>query len=510
MAVVTPPDLPGWRAILTVDFEHLSISIGFAHVMTLDDETVADSSTHHTLPRLNVASLNTGQPTTTRRVCTEANVPTPSLAIEDTVGTLVPAGFAGRPWQFNGVGARLRSMTERNDAKTPLGETIRLGKVYGIQLGAHWSVLVIGWLLVWALADGTFPVEAPGASSTACWLVATATVVLFWAGLLAHEVAHSVVATRLGVPVEGITLWLFGGVSRLRRDAQDPAAELRIAVAGPAASVVIALAWAALAGGMATIDGPDLLVAASTWLAIINGMLAVFNLVPAAPLDGGRILHAVVWRRSGNQSQATITATNAGRAFGYVLIGIGVLVLAAGDLSGLWFAFLGWFLLSAARAEATHVLVHEALAGVRIRDVMSADPVTAPAQTTIAELIDEYLLRYHCSAFPLVDPNGRVAGVITLRRLKHVLPQQRANVHALDVAWPVHEVAAAAPDEPVVELIDRIAATNGGDGRALVFEHGRLIGIVSPTDLNRAVELARLHPPTTDAQTGDDKRGEKS
>jgi Zn-dependent protease/CBS domain-containing protein len=382
-----------------------------------------------------------------------------------------------------------------------LHETIRLGRVRGIQLGAHWSVVVIGWLLVWALADVTLPELAPGSSDLTYWAVAVVLVVLFWAALLAHEVAHSLVAIRLGVEVEGITLWLFGGVSRLHGEAATPDDELRIAIAGPATSLGIAVVAGALAAGSAALGGPDLLVAALGWLGAINLMLALFNLIPAAPLDGGRVLHALVWRRSGDRSQATITATNAGRTFGYVLIGLGVLLVAAGDIGGVWFVFLGWFLLAAARAEQTHVLVHDALAGVRVRDVMTADLVTAPADVSVAELLEEHVLRHHCSAFPLTDTSGALVAFITLRQIKAVPAPARASVTAREAGVPIEEVPRAAPGDPVLDLLDRIEAGRAGDGRALVFDGDRAVGIVSPTDLNRAVELARLRGSRPEAPT---------
>jgi Zn-dependent protease len=356
-------------------------------------------------------------------------------------------------------------------------ETIRLGRVRGIQLGAHWSVVVIGWLLAWALADVTLPELAPGFSDLAYWAVAVVLVVLFWAALLAHEVAHSLVAIRLGVEVEGITLWLFGGVSRLHGEAVTPDDELRIAIAGPATSIGIAVVAGVLAAGAAALGGPDLLVAALGWFGAINVMLGLFNLIPAAPLDGGRVFHALVWRRSGDRSQATIAATNAGRTFGYVLIGLGVLLVAAGGIGGIWFVFLGWFLLSAAKAEQTHVLVHDALAGVRVRDVMSSDLITAPAAISVSELLEEHVLRHHCSAFPLTDARGIPVAFITLRQIKAVPAAQRGTVRAGD---------------RVLDLVDRITQAKAGDGRALVFEDDRAVGIVSPTDLNRALELARL------------------
>ena len=371
-------------------------------------------------------------------------------------------------------------------------ETIRLGRFRGIELGAHWSVLVIGWLLAWALADGQFPSDAPGSDPVLYWLAAVVAVVIFWGALLAHELAHSLVATRHGVEVDGITLWLFGGVSRLRGEARTPADELRIALAGPATSVTIAAIFGAFAGSAAALGAPELLVAMSTWLAVINAMLAGFNLVPAAPLDGGRVLHALVWRRSGDRSTATMTATNAGRWFAYALIGLGVVLVSIGNLGGFWFAFLGWFLLNAARAEAGHALLQEAITGMRVRDVMTPEPFTASADATIDRLLEDQFLRHHCSAFPLLDHLGRVRSLITLRQVKSVLPDRRSVLQGFEVGWPVDEVPHASPGEPVIDLLERLAGAEGGDGRALVFDDDQLVGIVSPTDISHALELAVL------------------
>jgi Zn-dependent protease len=353
-------------------------------------------------------------------------------------------------------------------------------------------VLVIGWLLVWGLADGQLPSDAPHYATIWYWLAAIAAVVIFWAGLLAHELAHSLVATKRGVEVAGITLWLFGGVSRLRGETSTPADELRVALAGPATSIAIGGAFGVIALSTSALGGPDLLTATTSWLAIINGLLAVFNLVPAAPLDGGRVLHAVLWRRSGDRDQATIAATNAGRGFAYVMIAAGVVLVGVGELSGIWFAFLGWFLMNAARAEATHVLVREALLGITVEDVMTRDPLTAPAHLTVARVLDEHMLVHHCSAFPLVGEQGRVVSLVTLRQVKNVFPERRAEIRAEEVAWPVDQLVRAQPDEPVTALLERLAATDAGDGRALVFDDDRLVGIVSPTDLTHALDVALL------------------
>ncbi len=369
-------------------------------------------------------------------------------------------------------------------------ESIHLGRVRGIPIGMHWSVLVIAGLLAWGLADGILRDAAPGYPAATYWIVAVVTAVCFFSALLAHELSHSLVANRHGVVVDGITLWLFGGVSRLRTEAHEPAVELRIAVAGPLVSLAIAAIAGVIALGLDAAGGPALGVAAFGWLAFINAVLAVFNLAPAAPLDGGRILHAVVWRHSGDHDHATQVATDAGVTFGYLLVALGVLMLAAaGNIGGVWFAVLGWFLVNAAKAESTHVMLEAALAKVRVRDVMTADPIVVPDDTTVGELIDDWFLRHHCSAFPVVDRAGDVSGLVTLRRLRSLRAYERGQL-AIDVARPIAEVPKAAPDESLLAVLERLAPHE--DGRVLVFEAGRLVGIISPTDVNRSLDLAGL------------------
>ena len=373
-----------------------------------------------------------------------------------------------------------------------MNESIRLGRFRGVEFGAHWSVLVIGALLVWALAVATLPELAPHYAATEYWLTAAVTVVGFWGALLAHELAHSVIAIRTGLAVDGITLWLLGGISRLHGEPATPDDELHIALAGPAMSFAIALGTGISATAVDTMGGPALAAGALAWLAAVNLLLAVFNLAPGAPLDGGRVLHAIVWRRSGDRVAATVTATNGGRYVGYTLLGTGFLLVVLGDVGGLWFALLGWFLVTAARAEATTLLIRDALGGVRVTDVMTAHPITAPADITVATLLDEYVLHHHCSTFPVTDSSGHVTGLVTLRRVRGVEPQARAIRTVSSIAVPIDRVPRARPDEPLLSLVDRLGPGAEGDGRALVFDDGTLVGIVSPTDLNRALDVARL------------------
>jgi Zn-dependent protease/CBS domain-containing protein len=373
-----------------------------------------------------------------------------------------------------------------------VNESLRLGRFRGIEVGAHWSVLVIGALLVWSLAVGTLPALAPGNSAAAYWLVATAAVIAFWAALLAHEFAHSVVAIRTGLTIDGITLWLLGGVSQLHGEAATPDDELRIALAGPVTSFAIALGAGTLATAVETVGGPTLFVAALGWLAAVNLLLAVFNLAPGAPLDGGRVLHAIMWRRSGDRAAATLIATKSGQLVGYSLVGVGFLLVVLGNLGGLWFVLLGWFLVGAARVEASNLLLRDALGGVRVADVMTARPITAPGDITVTTLLDDYVLGRHCSAFPITDGSGQITGLVTLRQVRGIAPSERTVRDVASIASPIDQVPRGRPDEPVLALLDRMGPSAAGDGRALVFDDGRLVGIVSPTDLNRALDVARM------------------
>ncbi len=374
-----------------------------------------------------------------------------------------------------------------------MGPTVRLGRIAGIEVRLHWSVLVIMLLFTWSLADATLPSLAEGSTAAAYWTAAALAVVVFFASLLAHELAHSVVARRSGVVVDSITLWLLGGVSQLHGDMRTPRDELRIAAAGPLTSLGLGAGFGLLALATSAAGGPDLAVAAVGWLGALNIMLAVFNLVPGAPLDGGRLLHAWVWHRTGDRSAATAAAARAGARVGYTLIGLGVVLLLLGDLAAAWFVLLGWFLLSASQAEATDALVRTALASVRVRDVMTESPTTVPASASVATLVDEWFMKRGCSAFPVIDDRGAVTGLVTLTKVRSIGSDRWDSLAITDVADPRDTLAVGSPAEPLTDLLPRMSAAVGGAGRALVFDDdGSLIGIVSPSDVQRAIERAAL------------------
>jgi len=235
-----------------------------------------------------------------------------------------------------------------------VNESLRLGTIKGIRVGMHWSLLVILWLLVASLAGYQFPNAAPGHTSAAYWLAAVVAAVAFYASLVAHELAHALVARRRHIEVEGIVLWLLGGMSKLRGDANSASDENRISIVGPATSAALALVFFVLSRIAGAGHPASLAAAVLGWLGWLNGLLAAFNLVPAFPLDGGRVLRALVWHFTGDKQRATRVAAAAGTAFGYGFIALGVVgfVFGGGSFNGVWLGLIGWFLISGSRAEA--------------------------------------------------------------------------------------------------------------------------------------------------------------
>jgi Zn-dependent protease/CBS domain-containing protein len=374
-----------------------------------------------------------------------------------------------------------------------VAQSVRIGRVAGVEIEAHWSWLLVVGLIVWSLADGVFPATNPGLSDGAYVAMAGVATILFFAALTLHELGHAVQARREGVAIDGITLWVFGGVARLRGQMPSSGAELRIALAGPA--VTLALAAVCLLVALA-LPLPDAVDGVIFWLGQINLYLLVFNLLPALPLDGGRALRAVLWARRRDFVSASRTAARLGRGFGQVLIAGGVvLVLLVGDLGGLWLALIGWFLLGAADAELEGATAREALAGLTVADLMVPDPVVVEADTSVQAFINQAFLPTRHTAYPVLDL-GRAAGIVSFR---NALELPRA-------AWPATAVrqimvdareACVDPDLPLSEALPRLA--EGRLRRLLVCRDGFVEGLLSWTDVSRVLEVtSALEAPAGD------------
>jgi Zn-dependent protease/CBS domain-containing protein len=370
--------------------------------------------------------------------------------------------------------------------------SLRLGRIVGVPVAANWSVLIIFALIAAGLSAATFPRAYPGHPGWAYPIAGIAAAVVFLVGLLAHEVSHAIVARRNGLQVRQITLWMLGGVAELSGQAPNPGADLRIAGVGPLVSLVLGGIFAGATALAAAAHASNLVVGTFGWLAGINVALAVFNVLPAAPLDGGRLLRAALWRWRGDQAWAATVAARAGQLLGWLLIALGLLEFLTGrGIGGLWLALIGWFLVSAAHAEQRQAQLGTVLAGVQAKDVMSTDPQTVPATMSVAEFVGDFLMTHRHTTYPLVEDGGRPAGLVTLDRVRQVPPAQRYGTQLREVACPAQELTLATPQEPLTELLARLGRC--ADGRALVVAEGRLIGIVSPTDINRAMLVGQHH-----------------
>src|ERR1700694_445174 len=369
-----------------------------------------------------------------------------------------------------------------------MNENLSLGRIAGIHVGLNWSLLVVAALIAWSLATGILPSAAPGQTSGAYWTAGVVSAFVYLASLLAHELAHSIVAMQRGVRVEGITLWLFGGVSRFGSESSSPGAQALITFVGPLTSlllgVVFLLGSAAVGGGAQQ----GLATASLAWLGYINILLGVFNLLPAFPLDGGRILQSLIWRGTGDRLRATRIAARIGMAFAFLFIAYGLITffVAGSPIGGVWAVFLGWFLLSAARAEEVGGLIRQALSGITVGDVMTPNPVQAPDDISVEKALHGYVLTSRHSTFPTHDAGGRLSGLLTMAALKNVAPAARASTLIKEVTCPLDKVSTATPADPATNLLN--VSDGCSEGRTLVVDNGRLVGIISPSDISRLMQ----------------------
>ena len=365
-----------------------------------------------------------------------------------------------------------------------MGDSFELGRIAGIRIGVNWSWLVVFALIVWTLAATIFPDSNPGLSEGTYLAMAVIAAVLFFVSLLLHELGHALVARRQGVEIEGITLWLFGGVAKFKSMFPSAGAEFRIAVAGPLVSLGIGVFFVliALVG-----DLPEAVDGVVGYLGYINLVLLVFNLIPALPLDGGRVLRSILWQTKGDFRWATIVAADVARVFAYLFIGLGLAeVFFLNSFAGVWLAFLGWFLLQAAGAEARYLATRQALGGLRVRDLMVRDPITVAPDLSLGRFMDEVVWPHRYTSYPVVD-DGRAVGLLPFRSVAEVPRGDWDGRSVRDAMLPLDDVPALAEDD---DLVDALAKLGSSDvRRALVLDGGQLAGLLSITDLSRALEV---------------------
>ncbi|MFY9264350.1 MAG: site-2 protease family protein [Solirubrobacterales bacterium] len=366
--------------------------------------------------------------------------------------------------------------------------TFVIGRFRGIEIGLNWTWFVIFGLIIWSLASGLFPEMAPDLADETYIAMAVVASVLFFSSLILHELGHAVQAMREGMRIEGITLWIFGGVAKFSGMFPSAGAELRVALAGPLVTLVIASA----AGLLTAVPGvPDPALAVIEWLASVNTLLLLFNMLPAFPMDGGRVLRAVVWGRLGDFGRATAIAGSIGRFFGQMFIFGGLaLALFLGAPGGLWLSLIGWFVISAGQAEVQLARMRTAFAGMTVADLMVTAPETVDESLTIEQFERSVLPRGRYRAYPVLGPSGQVAGLLRSQSATAVARRDWPTTRVGDRMVPLDQALQLDSRKDLGEAAIELMQTE--PGRALVAESGRLRGLLSITDVARWLELPEL------------------
>lgn len=371
---------------------------------------------------------------------------------------------------------------------------IKLGRIFGIQIGLHYSWLIIAFLVTLSLV-GQFHATNPQWGTGVIWATAILTALSFFAAIIAHELSHAAVAKSRGLPVRAITLFALGGVAQIEKDAADPKTEFWMGIAGPIASVIIGLACLGLAfalGWRLPTMPQTPLPAMFMWLGVINIGLAIFNMVPGFPLDGGRVLRAIVWRVTGDASRATRIAAGVGQfvAFGFIFWGILRFFNGAG-FGGLWLAFIGWFLLDAARASSAQLAITETLRGLRVSDLMTRDYPRVDGRDNLQTLVDEHLLPTGQRCF-IVEEKGNVAGLITPHEVKSTARARWPFTTVDEVMQPLERLHAVRSDTLVTDALETMGREDVN--QLPVVNDGLFAGIISRGHILRTLQThAELH-----------------
>jgi Zn-dependent protease/CBS domain-containing protein len=361
------------------------------------------------------------------------------------------------------------------------GRRITLFKLFGfaVRLDASW--LIIAALVTWSLATGVFRTRYPGLSESSYWWMAILGALGLFGSIVFHEMCHSLVANHYHLPMKGITLFVFGGVAEMGEEPRSPKVEFLMAIAGPIASIVAGIVFLAIrSAGLGV--WPVQAIAVLSYLGWINLILAAFNLIPAFPLDGGRVLRAALWHFQGNLQRATRIASTIGSGFGMLLMAYGFFNLFYGSfISAMWYFLIGMFVRGASRASYEQVLLRSALEGEKVEHFMHPDPINVPPDLSIRRLVEDYIYRYHFKTFPVVAGEHTLSGCVTTQDVKQV-PREEWDRHTVqEIAKPCSAANTVDPNTDALQVFSKMQET--GSGSLLVTDRGRLMGIVSLKDL---------------------------
>jgi Zn-dependent protease/CBS domain-containing protein len=359
--------------------------------------------------------------------------------------------------------------------------SFRIGKIMGIDIEVNASWFIIFALVTYTLAAGYFPVYYPAFDSTTRWVSSSVIALMFFASVLLHELSHSVVSIKLGMPVKKITLFIFGGIAQIEQEPDEPVKELKMAIAGPGMSLLLCGLFFILAKLFAVMNFSQAAVVSLEYLSNINLSLAIFNLVPAFPLDGGRVLRALIWRFSGNLQKSTRIASAMGSIFGYLLIAAGIFLLLNNYIvNGVWLLFIGWFINQMSKESYQSMLLSDIFDKIKVREFMTDKVVTVDRSISVQELVEAYFYKYKFALFP-VSQDGRITGIVSTASVKALDPAARPQTSVGSIATPLSDKLVVSPDDAVSKAMSKLSSN--GAGRVLVMEGENLLGIVSNTDI---------------------------
>jgi Zn-dependent protease/predicted transcriptional regulator len=369
------------------------------------------------------------------------------------------------------------------------GKRIKLFKLFGFEVRMDLSWVIIAVLVAWSLAVGFFPFRYKNLSVQTYWLMGVAGAIGLFLSIIFHEMFHSLVARRFGIPMKGITLFIFGGVSEMGEEPTSAKAEFQMAIVGPLSSIAIALVCYGIyiqglhSGWPESVDG------VVQYLAYINGLLAIFNLLPAFPLDGGRVLRAALWALKKNLRWATRVSSSVGFGFGIVLILLGFFqfFFTGNFIGGIWLFLIGMFLQNAARMSYQQLVIRKALEGEPVRRFMKTDPVAVSPSISIQQLVEDYVYKYHFQMFPIAEGSEKLLGCITTKELKEIPREEWGQKTVGEVATKCSAENTIEPQADATQALSLMART--GSGRLIVVEGNRLVGVITLKDMLKFLSL---------------------
>lgn len=357
----------------------------------------------------------------------------------------------------------------------------KIGSILGIPIRVHFSWLIVFGLITWSLSTYYFPAAAPDLPAVSYWTKGALAALLLFASVTFHELAHSFVAMKYKIPIDSITLFIFGGVAQIKGEPPDPKAEFRIAIAGPLSSFFLALLFYSLAAG--STGGVKALFA---YLAQINFIIALFNLIPGFPMDGGRVLRSVIWKKKKDFFYATQKASGIGQKIALFFIFFGLFSIFAGMPGGIWLMLIGWFLLTAAQASYQQAGLQQVLSGVQVNKLMTKEIVTLSPSMSLSEAVDGYFLKYGYGGFPVVD-KGRLSGILTLKEVKNVERDEWDRVRVSDVLKPHDKRWEISPEEYVLKALELMIKEDMG--RIIVMDKGSMVGLITRNGIARYLQI---------------------